>query len=65
MNGIKENKIGILIPVRVSSKRFPNKAMYKSNFGLPIEFLIKNLSNNFIKKRILLSVQPWRKMKIN
>lgn len=51
MNGIKENKIGILIPVRVSSKRFPNKAMYKSNFGLPIEFLIKNLSNNFIKKK--------------
>ena len=51
MNGIKENKVGILIPVRVSSKRFPNKAMYKSNFGLPIEFLIKNLSNNFIKKK--------------
>ena len=52
MNGMKERiNVGIFIPVRLSSKRFPAKAVYDSSFGKPLEFLIKNLSNNFINKK--------------
>ena len=52
MNGMKKRiNVGIFIPVRLSSKRFPAKAIYDSSFGKPLEFLINNLSNNFINKK--------------
>ena len=47
MNGMKKRiNVGIFIPVRLSSKRFPAKAVYDSSFGKPLEFLIKNPCTN-------------------
>ena len=51
MSDIKNHKIGIFIPVRLSSKRFPEKAIADTNFGKPLEILIKNLSLKYIKKK--------------
>ena len=51
MIGIKRNKIGIFIPVRLSSKRFPEKALTDSYFGKPLEILLNNLSSYYIKKK--------------
>ena len=51
MSGIKKHKIGIFIPVRLSSKRFPKKAIIDTYFGKPLEILIQNLSKNYIKKK--------------
>tara|TARA_A100001015_G_scaffold321656_1_gene453771 strand:- start:5685 stop:6482 length:798 start_codon:yes stop_codon:yes gene_type:complete len=41
---MKKNKFGILIPIRLSSKRLPKKALRKTNAGKPLEILIQNLS---------------------
>ena len=51
MSGLKNHKIGIFIPVRLSSKRFPAKAIANTEFGKAIEILIKNLSLKYIKKK--------------
>lgn len=51
MSSLKNHKIGIFIPVRLSSKRFPAKAIANTEFGKAIEILIKNLSLKYIKKK--------------
>lgn len=51
MNGINKLRIGIFIPVRLSSKRYPGKALTETYFGKPLEILIKNLSKSYIKKK--------------
>ena len=51
MSGIKKHKIGIFIPVRLSSKRFPKKAIFETVFGKSLEILINNISKSYIKKK--------------
>ncbi len=51
MSGIKKFKTGIFIPVRLSSKRFPEKALTETYFGKPLEILIRNLSESNIKTK--------------
>ena len=51
MNGTDKLRIGIFIPVRLSSKRYPSKALVDTYFGKPLEILIKNLSKSYIKKK--------------
>lgn len=51
MSGTKKFKVGIFIPVRLSSKRFPEKALCETYFGKPLEILLKNLTKDYIKKK--------------
>ena len=51
MSGIKKHKIGIFIPVRLSSKRFPKKAIFETVFGKSLEILINNIPKSYIKKK--------------
>ena len=48
---MKKNKFGILIPIRLSSKRLPKKALRKTNAGKPLEILIQNLSKIVNKRK--------------
>ncbi len=41
---MKKNSFGILIPVRLSSKRLPKKTLRDTKFGQPLKILIQNLS---------------------